>query len=168
MEIRLKDGWSKYWIAKSFGYSYNTIKNKYERGKVLIYNGKVAGYKASVGHKHHLNNRQNSWKNYCCLETVDFLRYVEEKVINEGWLIDACVGYAKKNRMFDKKEIVCTKTLYNYIDSGLLFISNIDLPEKLIRNTKSKRVRKNRKNLGKSIEERPKSVELREEFNIGE
>ena len=41
MEIRLKDGWSKYRIAKYFECSYNTIKNEYERGKVLLYNGKV-------------------------------------------------------------------------------------------------------------------------------
>lgn len=33
MEIRLKDGWSKYQIAKSLGCSYNTIKNEYEREK---------------------------------------------------------------------------------------------------------------------------------------
>ena len=60
--------------------------------------------------------------------------------------------------------MVCSKTLYNYVDLGLLPIKNIDLPEKLRRNTKSKRVRENRKNLGKSIEERPESVDLREEF----
>lgn len=49
MEIRLKDGWSKYRIAKYFECSHNTIKNEYERGKVLLYNGKVERYKASVG-----------------------------------------------------------------------------------------------------------------------
>lgn len=164
MEIRLKDGWSKYRIAKHFECSYNTIKNEYERGKVLLYNGKVERYKASVGQKVYLENRQNSRKNYRCLETVDFLKYVEEKVRNEGWSIDACVGYAKENHLFAEDETVCTKTLYNYIDAGLLCITNMDLPEKLKRNTKTERVRRNRKNLGRSIEERPKDVELREEF----
>jgi len=61
-------------------------------------------------------------------------------------------------------EMVCTKTLYNYADLGLLPIENIDLPEKLKRNTKSSSTRKNRKILGKSIEERPETVNLREEF----
>ena len=112
----------------------------------------------------YIENRQNSRKNYRCLETVDFLRYVEEKVITAGWSIDACVGYAKKNHLFDENEMVCTKTLYNYIDSGLLSITNMDLAEKLSRNTKTKKVRRNKKNLGKSIEERPEDVELREEF----
>lgn len=164
MEIRLKDGWSKYQIAKYFGCSYNTIKNEYERGKVLLYNSKVERYKASVGQKVYLGHRQNSRRNYRCLENVDFLRYVEEKVITAGWSLDACVGYAKENHLFDDDEMVCTKTLYNYIDSGLLSITNMDLPEKLTRNTKAKKVRKNKKNLGKSIEERPEDVELREEF----
>ncbi len=47
---------------------------------------------------------------------------------------------------------------------GFLSLHNIDLPGKLRRNTKGKRVRKNKKNLGKSIEERPEQVDLREEF----
>lgn len=43
-------------------------------------------------------------------------------------------------------------------------ITNMDLPKKLSRNTKTKKVRENKKNLGNSIEERPEEVELREEF----
>lgn len=39
----------------------------------------------------------------------------------------------------------------------------MDLPEKPRRNTKAKKARENRKSLGRSIEERPESVENREE-----
>lgn len=131
---------------------------------MLLYNGRVERYKASVGQKVYLENRQSGRRNYRCLETVDFLRYVEEKVITAGLSIDACVGYAKENHLFDEDEMVCTKTLYNYIDSGLLSITNMDLPEKLSRNTKTQKVRRNKKNFGKSIEERPEDVELREKF----
>ena len=53
---------------------------------------------------------------------------------------------------------------YNYVDLGLLPIKNIDLPEKLRRNTKAKKARENKKNLGRSIEERPEIVEFRTEF----
>ena len=62
---------------------------------------------------------------------------------------------------FRREEIVCTKTLYNYVDLGLLPIKNIDLPEKLRHNTKAKKARENKKNLGRSIEERPEIVEFR-------
>ena len=60
--------------------------------------------------------------------------------------------------------MVCTKTLYNYVDLGLLKIKNIDLPEKLKRSEKSKKTRENKKKLGNSIEQRPDDVDTREEF----
>ena len=69
-----------------------------------------------------------------------------------------------RNGTFPRSEMVCTKTLYNYVDLGLLPIKNIDLPEKLRRSMKAKIVRENRKILGRSIEDRPEIVELRTEF----
>ena len=56
------------------------------------------------------------------------------------------------------------KTLYNYIDLGLLDIKNTDLPIKLRRNTKFNRVKKHKKNLGSSIAERPIDINSRTEF----
>ena len=46
IEVRLKDGWSIYKIAKHLGRAYNTIKDEVERGTVTLYNGKVKRYKA--------------------------------------------------------------------------------------------------------------------------
>jgi IS30 family transposase len=43
-------------------------------------------------------------------------------------------------------------------------IKNTELPQKLRRTTKKTRVRKNKRILGRSIEERDKSIESREEF----
>ncbi|EHO17942.1 hypothetical protein HMPREF9623_00126 [Stomatobaculum longum] len=63
-----------------------------------------------------------------------------------------------------EKQIVCTKTLYGYADLGLLNIRNIDLPEKLHCLPKTARVRKNKRVLGRSIEERPASIENCTEF----
>ena len=51
--------------------------------------------------------------------------------------------------------MLCTKTIYNYIDKGLIRIRNHNLPEKVSRKPKLKRVRENKKVLGRSIEERP-------------
>ncbi len=58
----------------------------------------------------------------------------------------------------------CTKTLYNYIDLGLLTVRNTDFPMKTKLNTKTKRVRKHRKILGASIAERSLEIESKEEF----
>ena len=46
IEVRLKDGWSIYHIAKHLGRPYNTIKNEVARGSVKLYRGKVVRYKA--------------------------------------------------------------------------------------------------------------------------
>ena len=165
IEVRFnEDKWSIYRIAKSLGRPYNTIKNEVNRGMVYLYNGKVVRYKADKGEEVYLEHRKNSCRNYRCLETAEFLRYVEEQFFDEGWSLDATVGYAKANGLYAAKEMVCTKTLYNYIDLGLLKIKNIDLPEKLSRKTKSTKNRENKRKLGNSIEQRPDIVDTREEF----
>ena len=49
-----------------------------------------------------------------------------------SWSLDACVGYALaegSGRVY--------KTLYNYVDLGLMDIKNIDLPEKVKRTSGS-------------------------------
>jgi len=164
IEVHLKDGWSQYKISKHLNRPYNTIKNEIVRGTVSLYHGNVKRYKAAVGEQVYKDNRESSTKNYRCLETALFLKYVVKQFKEQGWSLDACVGYALKNQLFQRKETVCAKTLYNYVDLGLLPIKNIDLPEKLRRNTKSKKTRQNKKRLGKSIEERPETIQLRMEF----
>lgn len=163
IEVRLKDGWSPYRIAKHLGRAYNTIKNEIARGTVLLYNGKVARYKAKAGEQQYKENRRNSRRQYKRLEVSSFIKYVERQ-FSKGWSLDVCVGKSLESGKFHREQIVCTKTLYNYVDNGMLSIKNIDLPEKLKRNTKKEKVRKNKRILGDSIDLRPESVELREEF----
>ena len=99
------------------------------------------------------------------MTSVRFLQYVVEHFKSEDkWSLDASYGKALESGRFRREEMVCTKTLYNYVDLGLLPIKNIDLPEKLRRNTKTKKARENKKNLGRSIEERPEIVSFRTEF----
>ena len=57
IEVRLKDGWSTYKIAKHLGRPYNTIANEIKRGTVLLYNGTVPRYKADVGNRVYLEHR---------------------------------------------------------------------------------------------------------------
>lgn len=161
----MKDGWSIYRIAKHLERPYNTIKNEIKRGTVSLYQGKVERYKADEGKKVYLEHRQNCRKQYRCLAAVRFLQYVVDRFKSaDKWSLDASCGEAMRNGTFPRSEMVCTKTLYNYVDLGLLPIKNIDLSEKLRRSTKAKRVRENRKVLGRSIEDRPAIVGLRTEF----
>ena len=66
--------------------------------------------------------------------------------------MDAIFGYALCNVLFKREEMVCTKTLYNYVSLGVLPIKNLDLPEKLKRNTAKAQTAENKKKLGRSIE----------------
>ena len=164
IEVRLKDGWTAYRIAKHLRRPYNTIKNEIERGTVLLYNGKVKRYKADVGEKVYREHRSESRRQYRCLEVSEFLQYVVEHFKDDGWSLDACAGKAIESGKFNRSKTVCTKTLYRYVDLGLLSIKNIDLPEKLHRRAHKQKSREGRKKLGKSIEERPDIVDTREEF----
>lgn len=165
IEVHLKDDWSIYRIAKHIGRPYNTIKNEIKRGTVSLCNGEQKRYSADKGEQVYRENRTNSRRTYRCMRVFRFLQFVAEKFHgDEKWSLDAAFGAALKNGEFRREEMVCTKTLYNYVELGLLPIKNIDLPEKLRRNTKTQKVRENKRKLGTSIDERPEIVELRTEF----
>ena len=165
IEVRMKDGWTVYRIAKHLGRPYNTIRNEINRGTVSLYNGKQKRYKADEGERVYKENRSNSRRINRSLQVSRFLMFVVSKFqSNEKWSLDACFGAALKSGEFQRDEMVCTKTLYNYVDLGLLPIKNIDLPEKLSRNTKTPKARENKRILGTSIEKRPENVESRTEF----
>ena len=163
IEVRLKDGWTTYRIAQHLQRPYNTIKNEILRGTVVLYNGRVKRYKAQEGERVYKEHRFRCRRPYRRLRTAPFIRYVEEQLA-KGWSLDACFGRAQLENLFQREDMVCTKTLYNYVDIGLINIKNIDLPDKLRRNTKKARVRRNKKRFGDSISQRPENVESREEF----
>lgn len=117
IEVWLKDGWSIYRIAKHLERPYNTIKNEIKRGTVSLYQGKVERYKADEGKKVYLEHRQNCHKQYRCLAAVRFLQYVVDRFKSaDKWSLDASCVEAMRNGTFPRSEMVCTKTLYNYVD----------------------------------------------------
>lgn len=69
----------------------------------------------------------------CCVSDAiakgAFLDYVQKKLQEHHWSLDACFGRALVTGEFQRDEMVCTKTLYNYVTLGLLGkIKSIDLP----------------------------------------
>lgn len=61
--------------------------------------------------------------------------------------------------------MVCTKTLYNYLRLGLINVKGLDLVLLLKRSTKKLHTRKHKRASGRSIDERPASVDGRIEFS---
>ena len=167
IELLIKQGHSAYAIAKILGRAANTIRNEIKRGtvqQIKQYDKKVMLYFADSGQLRYENNRKvccPKFKRYIC---KDFIDYVVKLVKSGERSVDTCVGEAKLKGFFSTNQMVCTKTIYNYIDLNLLKLRNIDLPLKLSRSTKPKRVRQHKVALGKSIEERPIYIQLREEF----
>lgn len=155
IQTRLNDKHSPNKIAAELGCSPNTVRNEIKRGTVYLYNGKVARYKADAGQKAYEENRANSCRRCEYINKLEFIAHVENSFFELGLSIDACVGEAMEKGYFLREQMLCTKTIYNYIDKGLMRIRNYNLPEKVSRRPKLKRVRENKKLLGRSIEERP-------------
>lgn len=107
------------------------------------------------------NNKNVSKLNKCI---VNFINYSIKMIKKYNASLDEVIGRAKLLNLYNKYEMVCTKTVYNYVDSGLIDLINLDLPEK-VKRKKNYVKRDTRKTiLGKSILERPEVVEKREEF----
>ena len=166
IQVRLKDGWTANKIAvKELHCAPNTVRNIIKKGMTPLYHGKVFRFKARTAWKAYEDNRSHCRRSYAALEKRRFLRYVEEHFAgSDQWSLDACAERAVLEGKFQRCETLCTKSLYNYVDLGLIGIKNIDLPQKLSRNTKIHKSKQNKRILGRSIEERPQEVEAREEF----
>ena len=168
IQTRLNDGWSPNRIAKEIGCAPNTVRNEIKRGTVALYKENILRYKATAGQAAYEKNRRVCCRRYDFLKKFDFLSFVEKKFFEDGWSLDACVGYAWNEGLFTRGQRVCTKTLYSHADLGLLGIKNINLPEKLRRSPKDAKNRENKRILGRCIEERPAEANDRSQFGHGE
>ena len=163
----LKEGRSIRYIAKKLNRSPSTISREIKRGTTTQLRSDLSSYTSyfpETGQAIYEKNRSNCGAKFKVAKAEDFLKYAENKILHEKWSPDAVVGYCKKDPSWNNKTIVCTKTLYNYIDRGLLKVKNIDLPLKLRLKPRKKQNRKNKRIMGKSIDFRPKEVESREVF----
>lgn len=144
--------------------SASTVSNELKRGtgERKGNRGRKPEYSAKRGQKVYETNRSRCGRAYTITADNSFIAWVVDCVRNKMWSLDACVGYARKNKLFPDEHIVCSKTLYNAVWKGVL-LSPFDLPEALSRSTKRHNHHKNKRVLGRSIEERPEIVSLRTE-----
>lgn len=162
-----KAGHSNRDIARRLGRVHQTIANELKRGTTTqLKTGRTpyTAYFAETGQAVYERNRKNCGAKCKLLVAAEFISFACDKIMNDGWSPDAVVGFTSTQTDWKDKPTVSTKTLYNYIDSDILSVRNIDLPMKTRLNTKTKRVRKNRRVLGTSIAERPVEIEDRAEF----
>lgn len=85
--------------------------------------------------------------------TTSLARFIEEKIKIQKWSVEQVAHIVK----------ITYKTIYNWIDQGLLNIKLTDLPDRGIRRRRSKETRGTFSH-GRSIEQRPAEVDSRQSF----
>ena len=165
-------GKSNRFIAKQLSRSHSTINDEIQRGTALqvkIVNGKRiyrSDYYAETGQTVYENHREACMSKGKILKVGTFIAYATLHILEDDWSPDAAVGRFKQEVEYKDEPTVCTKTLYRYIDEGLIInLNNMNLWLKVRRKTvKPKPSRQRKRILGQSIEERPQEVNDRTTF----
>ena len=163
-------GFSNRAIGRLLERPHATINNEIKRGtvdQVQKVNQKQVfsqRYFAETGQSQYQKNRQASRRPIKLNTCMEFVTYAIDKIKHDKWSPDAVSGYVKLHGLFNPASTISTRTLYTYIDLGLIELTNMDLLLKLRRNTKRLHTRRNKRILGTSIEDRPKEVNDRNEF----
>lgn len=170
IEILLKEGLKPFEIAQRMGKGLRTIEREIARGTVRLLNHDLTyreEYCADAGQRIYEENARNKGPDLKIGKDHKLAKHIEKKIIKEKYSPDAVIGEIKEKGLEFETEI-CTKTLYNYIDRGDVFLNltNKNLPVKKEGKKRDyKKVKIPHKNLkGTSIEERPPEVDSREEY----
>ena len=152
-------------IAAALNCSPSTIMYELRRGTGQRNGnrGRLPEYSAKRGQRCYEAHRSNCHRDYKISADNPFVVWAVRKIKEDGWSIDACVGYARATESFSEEDIICTKSFYNAVWRGLINLKPIDLPEALSRKPKRAISRKNKKHLGRSIDERDEIVSERTE-----
>ncbi|MDO9464966.1 MAG: IS30 family transposase [bacterium] len=170
IEILLKEKLKAHEIGQRIGKSTRTIEREIIKGKIMLLNSDLTyrtEYCADAGQRIYEENSKNKGPGLKIGKDHKLVKYIENKIINEKFSPDAVIGrLGTANSPFVTS--ICTKTLYNYIDRGDVFLNltNDDLPVKREGKKRDyKKVTIAHKNLkGTSIEERPADIEDREVY----
>ena len=177
IEKSLKNGLTPREIALNLFKSKSTITREIKRGtvtysKINPYYSRnpdvpdlieVTEYDAKVAQERYEQSRSRCCNKLKLIEYSPFLDYAAVQIKENKYSPDDIVGEAKANHLFE--HIPCTKTLYNYIDLGLLKVKNLDLVLKVRRKPgKSKYSREHKRLYGTSIDDRPDTINERHEF----
>ena len=155
-------------IASQIGCAHTTVMYELRRGtpKRTSSRGRTPIYTAKRGQAAYKEHRTHCRKP-CKLDDdlfEPFIQWLVNQVREKRWSLDVCVGYAKLHQLFPTDEMVCTKTLYNMLWAGKLPITVFEVPRALSRKQHRKWNRKNKRMLGRSIDERPAVVDEHEEI----
>jgi len=157
-------------IAKLLGRGRATIYREIKRGTRLRMGYEYRTrkqYRADVAQRDYKDKSKNKGPGLKIGKDCKLEDYIRQKLLGEEFAPDAIIGQIQLNKM-EFEGLICTKTLYNYIENGIFSgISNENLWEKRKRRKgKYKQVcRVSRTNkMARSIEKRPQRINHRSEY----
>lgn len=170
LEVLLKDKKSVRDIAVLLGWDESTIYREIIRGRIERLQSDLTEkrqYRANFAQADYEKRGRNKERSLKIGKDTKLETYIRIKLVEERFSPDAIIGEIKaKGIKF--KSMICTKTLYNYIDAEIFSgISNKDLWEKRKKKKRKYKavVRVNVKNrVCRSIEDRPKRIDKRQEY----
>lgn len=170
IEVYYKMGLKPKEIAEKIGKCVRTIYYELNRGKCKQIDTELREkvvYLADVSQRKYDENKLNKGSILKVGNDIKFCQFIEKKIKDDKYSPYATIQYIKNNDIQFKTSI-CTKTLYNYIEKGIILnVTKNDLPMK---GERKKRKEENKKKIalhntkGTSIEQRPKYIKLREMY----
>ena len=155
-------------IAAVLGRHARTIQHELARGRVKHLDGELREmwvYSSDRGQDVHDLNATAKGPDLKLGSNRNLVEFVRKRIVEHKESPDVV---AFRMREADMQGFVCTKTLYNYIDQGLIDgVSNQTLWEKRQRRNRPRRAlqrHRKRPQPRQSIEKRPEHVERRERF----
>lgn len=183
IETLFKEGYSCAQIAEHIGCCKRTIEREKSRGKVLVaktvYDEYAVAlhqterekiyyesYAAEVAEAKSIINSTAKGRHIKLGKNYEFAEYIRKKIVNDKYSPYAALAEAKLHKK-EYANLVCTKTLYNYIANGYIpgiTQNNLHMRGKTpIRAYNKVRVAYNNTK-GRSIEERPVKISERKEY----
>lgn len=168
IEIYYKLGMKPKEIAQKVGKCERTIYYELKRGKCKQLTSNLEEkevYLADVSQRKYNENKLNKGASLKIGNDIKLCQFIEHKIKDEKYSPYATLQFIKNNHLNFKTDI-CTQTLYNYIDKGIILnLHNKDLPVKSKRKEKNETRTVSLNNLkGTSIEQRAKEIDLRQEY----
>ena len=157
-------------IAGLLGRDRSTIYREIKRGRVMLLDyelRKKPQYCADAAQKAYKNAGKNKERSLKIGKDRLLEKYIRKKILNDRYSPDAVIGDIKRKGL-KFKGMICTKTLYNYIDAGIFAgITNENLWQKRNRRKRGYRTVRRvslRNKTARRITERPLKANQRLEY----
>lgn len=171
IERMLRKGYKPTEIADVLGCCRATVYNELKRGAyfhtVREYAKDIIKYSPEKAEQAYQENKKGKQKGLKIFDDKRLISFIEHKIVVERYSPAAALMACQSSSEYDfNVKIKSVNTLYNYIRRGGVFsdLTMVDCPYRMRSQRKQKVIRRHKRLYGISIEERPDTVDGRQEF----